>query len=132
MVVLSNEDGISLVGPLSREIAAAAFLPDQPVPAEKETRRVRTVLEGLRNGRIDRALFTANANSYFSETALSDCKASLTPLGKLQAVTAAGENLRGGMIHRTYRAQFAKKAVMLNIYVTTEGKFEQFMVEEQM
>ena len=132
VVVLSNEDGISLVGPLAREIAAAAFLPDQPVPAEKETRRVRTVLEGLRNGRIDRALFTANANSYFSETALSDCKASLTPLGKLQAVTAAGENLRGGMIHRTYRAQFAKKAVMLNIYVTTEGKFEQFMVEEQM
>ncbi len=132
VVVLSNEDGLNLVGPLSREIVTAAFLPEQPAPSEKETRRVREVLEGLQKGRIDRALFTANANSYFSETALADCKKSLAALGKLQSVTAAGENLRGGMIHRSYRAQFAKKTLGLNIYVTTDGKFEQFMVEEQM
>ncbi len=34
------------------------------------------------------------------------------------------------MIHRTYRAQFANKAVSLNVYVTPDGKFEQFMVLE--
>jgi len=132
VVVLSNQDGISLVGPLSRLIAAAAFLPDQPLPADKDTRRVQLVLQGLRNGRINRALFTSNANSYFTETALRDCKASLGPLGKLKSVVPAGEGLRGGMIHRSYRAQFARKTLLLNIYVLTDGKFEQFMVEDQM
>jgi CubicO group peptidase (beta-lactamase class C family) len=132
IVVLSNQDGMSVTGPITRQIATAAFLPDQPAPSEKETRRVEAVLEGLRQGRIDRTQFTANANSYFSETALRDLKAALGPLGKLQSVTQSGENLRGGMTHRSYRAQFAKKTVLLNIYVTADGKFEQFMVEEQL
>jgi hypothetical protein len=47
-------------------------------------------------------------------------------------VTAAGENLRGGMTHRSYRAQFEKKTLSLNIYLTSGGKYEQFLVEEQM
>jgi D-alanyl-D-alanine carboxypeptidase len=77
-------------------------------------------------------LFTDNANSYFSETALRDCRTSLLPLGKLKAVTVAGENLRGGMTHRTYRAEFEKKTLLLNIYIMPNGKFEQFMVEDQL
>jgi D-alanyl-D-alanine carboxypeptidase len=132
VVVLSNQDGISLVGPLSRQIATLAFLPEEPPPSEKDTSRVRAVLEGLRRGRIDRALFTSNANAYFSETALRDCRASLAPLGNLKAVTPVADGQRGGMTHRTYRAQFARKTLLLNIYVTAEGRFEQFMVEDQM
>jgi hypothetical protein len=84
------------------------------------------------DGRIDRARFTANANSYFTEAALRDCKASLRRLGKLESVTAAGENLRGGMTHRTYRAQFERQTLTLNIYVTAAGKYEQFLVTEQL
>ena len=132
VVVLSNEDGINLVGPLARQIATLVFLPEQPAPSEKNTKEVQSILEGLRNGRIDRALFTANANSYFSETALKDLKSSLGALGKLKSVAAAGENLRGGMTHRSYRAEFQKKTLLLNIYVLPDGKYEQFMVEEQL
>ena len=84
------------------------------------------------NGKINRALFTANANSYFTETALRDCKASLGALGKLKSVTPGGENLRGGMTHRTYRAQFENKTLLLNIYLTADGKYEQFLVEDQL
>jgi D-alanyl-D-alanine carboxypeptidase len=132
IVVLSNEDGVSLVGPLTRQIASILLLPDQPAASAKDTAQVRAILEGLRKGRIDRALFTANANSYFTPAALRDFAASLSALGKLKDVTAAGENLRGGMIHRSYRAEFAKKTVGLNIYLLPNGKFEQFMVEEQL
>ena len=132
VIVLSNEDGINLVGPLARQLATAAFLPEQPEPSTKDTSQVRTILEGLRNGKIDRALFTANANSYFSDTALRDCKASLTPLGVLKNVTVSNENLRGGMTHRSYRAEFEKKTLLLNIYVMPDGKFEQFMIEDQL
>jgi len=46
--------------------------------------------EGLQQGRIDRSLFTSNANAYFTDTALGDYKTSLSALGKLEAVTAAG------------------------------------------
>jgi CubicO group peptidase (beta-lactamase class C family) len=134
VIVLSNEDGTNLVSPLARQIASTMFLPEQAQPPDKETSketaRVQAILEGLRKGKITRSLFTENANAYFSEAALRDCRASLAALGKLKSVAATGENLRGGMIHRSYRALFEKKAVVLNIYVLPSGKYEQFMVEE--
>jgi hypothetical protein len=64
--------------------------------------------------------------------ALSDYQKSLAPLGKLQLLTRQSEQQRGGMTHLTYRAQFERKAVVLNIYRTPDGKFEQFLVEEQL
>ena len=47
-------------------------------------------------------------------------------------MTSTGENLRGGMTHRVYRAEFEKKALVLNIYVMPDGKYEQFLVEDQL
>jgi hypothetical protein len=119
------------LGTLTKQIAAIAFLPDQPPESETVTQQVRSILEQLRNGRINRALFTGYANSYFSETALKDCR-TLSKLGKLQSVTRSTESERGDMIHRTYRAQFEKKMVLLNIYVTRDGKYEQFLVMNQL
>ncbi|HEX8984306.1 MAG TPA: serine hydrolase domain-containing protein, partial [Bryobacteraceae bacterium] len=116
LVVLSNQDCVGFTSPLAREIATLVFAPEKA--AGKNTEQVRGILDGLRNGKIDRALFTADANSYFSETALKDCRNSLRPLGKLKTVAAGGENLRGGMTHRSYRAEFEKKTLNLNIYVT--------------
>jgi hypothetical protein len=130
VVVFSNQDCVSVASPLSRQIVALVFAA-APTPADRQTKEAQTILEGLQAGRIDRALFTANANSYFTEAALRDCKASLRRLGKLESVTAAGENLRGGMTHRTYRAQFEKRTLTLNIYVTPAGKYEQFLATEQ-
>jgi CubicO group peptidase (beta-lactamase class C family) len=129
VVVLSNEDGVTMVSGLSRTIATTALLPERKEPSDKDTERVRTVLEGLQRGTIDRALFSDNANSYFSAQALEDYKKTLGALGKLKNVTASGENLRGGMTHRSYRAEFEKKTVTLNIYVLGDGRFEQFMAE---
>jgi CubicO group peptidase (beta-lactamase class C family) len=132
IVTLSNVDGISFLGALTRQIAGLVFLPDAPAESEKDTQQVRSILEGLRKGRINRALFTDNANSYFTKTALGDCKTSLSRLGKLKSVTRAGEELRGGMTHRSYRAQFEKKTVVLNIYAVPGGKYEQFLVMNQL
>ncbi|MGA2184234.1 MAG: serine hydrolase domain-containing protein [Bryobacteraceae bacterium] len=133
VAVLSNQDGVSLSGPLADQIARLVFAAGPaPAPApEGELRRVREVLEGLQQGHIDRALFTSNANSYFTDVALQDYQASLAPLGKLQAVTKRTERLRGGMTHRTYDAQFEKKSVLLNIYVMPGGRFEQFLAVDR-
>jgi hypothetical protein len=35
------------------------------------------------------------------------------------------------MTHRSYRAEFANKTLRLNIYLLPDGKYEQFLVEEQ-
>jgi len=132
VVVLSNQDVVNMVGPLSQQIATLVFAPERRVFSAKDTAQVRTILAALQKGKIDRALFTENANTYFSGTALRDCKTSLGALGKLQSVTAVSEGLRGGMIHRGYRARFARKTVSLNIYLVADGKYEQFLVEDQL
>jgi D-alanyl-D-alanine carboxypeptidase len=132
IVVLSNQDNLNLIGPLSQQIATLLFRPDQPQPSEKGAAQARSILEGFEQGKIDRALFTSNANFYFTQTALDDFRSSLAALGKLLSVDAVSENLRGGMIHRVYRAQFEKKTVILNIYVMPDGKYEQFLVMDQL
>jgi hypothetical protein len=130
VVVLSNQDVVNMVEPLSRQIATLVFLPERKEPSPKDTAQVRAILAALQKGRIDRTLFTDNANGYFSAPALRDCRTSLGALGKLQSVTPVSESLRGGMTHRSYRAQFAKKTLSLNIYLLPDGKYEQFLVEE--
>ncbi len=128
VIVLSNADNVNLIGPLSREIARIAFLPEQAPAPEEELKQVRGILEGLAEGKIDRALFTDDANAYFSETALGDYKATLAALGTLKSVRRTSESPRGGMLHRGYTAEYEKNSVRLNVYVTPEGKYEQFLV----
>jgi D-alanyl-D-alanine carboxypeptidase len=131
VIVLSNQDGIQMNDALARDIAAMVFMPDRPQPSEKDTKQAQAILLGLQRGELDRALFTNNANSYFQAVALKDCKESLSRLGELKTVTAVGQNLRGGMVHQSYRAQFEKKTVALNIYIMPDGRYEQFMVVDQ-
>jgi D-alanyl-D-alanine carboxypeptidase len=130
IVVLTNEDGVSLMGPITTQVATILFLPEEPAAAEKDTRQVQSILEGLARGKLDRALFTANANAYFAAQALQDIRQSLTAHGKLQLLTRTSESLRGGMIHRRYQAVFQKKTVSLNIYLIPGGKYEQFLIVE--
>jgi len=132
VVVLSNQDVVNMVGSLSRQIATLVFLPEHKEPSDKDTAQAQSILAALQKGKIDRSLFTDDANGYFSEAALRDCKTSLGALGKLQSVTAVSESLRGGMTHQSYRAQFARKGLSLNVYLLPDGKYEQFLVEDQL
>ena len=131
VVVLSNEDGVNVIGPVSRQIAAFLVNPGQKPASTGEVKQVEAILSGLQSGDIDRSLFTSDANYYFGKLALQDYRQSLSKLGKLVSVTRTRERLRGGMTHRVYDAKFQKKTVTLNTYVTSGGKYEQFLVEEQ-
>src|ERR1700723_1365071 len=137
VIVTSNQDGTDLITPLEQEIARwvmepekrglAASMGDAP---RAELGQVQGIVEGLQAGKINRALFTANANFYFSDAALGDFKTSLAPLGKLKSVTRRVAELRGGMKERGYRAEFETKSVWLSIYMTDDGLYEQFLVVE--
>jgi D-alanyl-D-alanine carboxypeptidase len=137
VIICSNQDGTHLIAPLEHEIArwvlepetrnAAGAAAEAPRP---ELDQVQGIVEGLEAGKIDRALFTSNANYYFTDAALADFKDSLAPLGKLKSVTRTFDGLRGGMKVRGYRAQFETKSVSLSTYLTDNGLYEQFLVEE--
>ncbi len=126
VAVCSNEDGINLIGPLARQVEDIVMGAAQ----DKELAQVREILEGLRRGRVDRALFTDDANSFFNDVVLKDYAKSLDRLGNLEDLTKSNETLRGGMTHRNYRARYEKKTLTLNVYVMPDGKYEQFLVEE--
>jgi D-alanyl-D-alanine carboxypeptidase len=132
VIILSNEDGVNLNEPLADQLAQLVFLPGQPAESAADTARVRAVLEDLRRGKIQADQLTENARTYFTPEALQDIRTSLAGLGALKSVTRSNEALRGGMTYRGYRAQFTKKTVGLSVYVTGDGKFEQFMVLESL
>jgi len=131
VTVLSNEDGVNLIGLLSEQLALIMLQPGQSAQNEKVDAQIRSILNGLQEGKVNRELLSSNAASYFSATALSDYQHSLGPLGQLKFLILQSQQQRGGMTHLNYRAQYERKAVTLNIYRLPSGKFEQFMVEGQ-
>ena len=47
IAVLTNEDGVDLIRPLTTDIATILFLPPEPPEAEKDTEQVKSILESL-------------------------------------------------------------------------------------
>lgn len=135
VVVLSNQDAIELIGPVGTLVSKWLLEPettnagDASAPAA-EIQQVRGILNGLLQGRVERALFTSNMNFYFTDIALRDIQGSLKPLGACKGVARTREALRGGMTFRAYRVEFEKKTVTVTVYLTPDGRYEQFLIEE--
>lgn len=104
-------------------------LPKQPVYDAAPAAQAKAILTGIQQGKLDRTLFTADTNYYFSAQTLSDFQTSLQPLGAIQSVTQTAEELRGGMTYRVYTVRFGGKTVSVNTYTQTDGKIEQFLVD---
>ena len=62
---------------------------------------------------------------------MQDYASSLGPLGTVESFTQAAQTLRGGMTYRSITVKLAKKTVSISIYETSDGKFEQFLVEPE-
>ncbi|HSB76323.1 MAG TPA: hypothetical protein VLC12_11780, partial [Terriglobales bacterium] len=125
VVVLTNQDAALAAGQIAQRIAPLLFQ-DAHV-AEKE-QQARAIFSGLQHGQIDRSLFTANANSYFSPQALQDFASSLGPLGAPKSFTQVSQDLRGGMTFRRYTVVFPDKALSVWVYEMPDGKLEEYQV----
>jgi D-alanyl-D-alanine carboxypeptidase len=130
VVVLTNQDAIDASGQIARGIVMRLLQLSQPADA-KEDVTVKALMEGLAAGKLDHSLFSDNGNAYFSETALADYKASLSPLGALQGVQQTATGSRGGMTFRNYTAHYSSKTLNISIYELSDGKIEQFIVTSQ-
>jgi len=129
LTVLTNLDATGASSQIVVRIAEVLF---RAAPGDREAdealAKVKTVFAGLQRGRIDRSLFTANANAYFSDEALADFAAGLGPLGAPQEFVQSNQSLRGGMTARSYRIRFAARTLRLNTFVMPDGKLEQYQI----
>jgi CubicO group peptidase (beta-lactamase class C family) len=127
VVVLTNLDATNASSQIASKIAALLFAATDTA-TQQATALARKIFEELQHGRIDRALFTSNANAYFTETALKDFAVSLGPLGAPQELAQSAQGSRGGMTLRRYRVKFAQKALRITTFWMPDGKLEQFQV----
>ncbi len=128
VAVLTNLDATDASTQAAQKIASLLFTATGTGPALEQAKQI---FGELQKGRIDRSLFTANANAYFSEQALRDFAASLGPLGTPKEFTAAGQSLRGGMTLRRYSVVLAKHTLRITTFTMPGGKLEQYMVSSQ-
>jgi CubicO group peptidase (beta-lactamase class C family) len=127
VAVLTNQDAVGAGSQIGRDIVTW-FVQSQNAQDPKQDALIRKTFDGLRQGKINRAQFTDNANFYFTDQALKDYAGSLSPLGEPKNFDQASVSLRGGMTHRIYMVKYPQKTLLINIYEMTDGKFEQFLI----
>jgi|HubBroStandDraft_1064217.scaffolds.fasta_scaffold69010_1 D-alanyl-D-alanine carboxypeptidase len=125
VAVLVNEDSVGASGDIARSVAGLIF---READAGKQEDQSREVFAALAQGRINRASFTDNCNSYFTEQALKDFAGSLGPLGSPTEFTQTYEQDRGGMTFRLFEAHFPQKTVEVWERIMPNGKIEQYQV----
>lgn len=127
VVVLTNQDAVNTSGLIASRIADALFQ-TQDAATTKALTQAREIFAGLQQGKLDRALFTANANSYFDATARKDYQSSLAPLGPPTSFVQRVSGKRGGMQLHAYRATFPHTRLNITTFTTPDGKLEQYIV----
>jgi CubicO group peptidase (beta-lactamase class C family) len=130
VVVLTNQDAAEAASEIGSQVRAAILQTEHPQDP-KQDGLVRKVYDGLQQGKIDRSLFTDNANAYFTGQALKDYGSSLGPLGAPLSFTQDRVSARGGMTERVYEVKYASKSLVIIIYEMPDGKFEQYMIAEK-
>jgi CubicO group peptidase (beta-lactamase class C family) len=125
VVVLVNEDSVEASGDIARKIAALLF---READAGKQEEQSREIFAALQQGKINRALFTDNCNSYFTDQALKDFGSSLGPLASPTEFTQTYKQDRGGMTFRLFEVHFPKKTLEVWERIMPDGKIEQYQV----
>jgi D-alanyl-D-alanine carboxypeptidase len=125
--VLVNLDATDASATIAKKVREVLFA-SAGDGREEATAQAKRIFEGLQKGQLDRALFTENANAYFSPEALRDFASSLKPLGAPKTFTQSTQRLRGGMTQRRFKIECGKRTLTLTTYTMPDGKLEQYMV----
>ena len=130
VVVTVNQDASPATEAIAERIFDILFKAEDKETAAR-TEQAKKIFTDLQNGNIDRSLFTSNANSYFSETALQDFKTSLDSLGSIKAFVQTGQRERGGMLSRSFKVELQNQTLRVWTYQMPDGKLEQYQIAPQ-
>ena len=128
VIVLTNMDANRAAVNLAKKIGEIIFA---PTGNRDSLAKAKAILVGLQKGKVDRSLFTDNANAYFDKQCLHDLASSLAPLGAPTDFEVVSEGLRGGMTAHRYHAKFQKKTLEISTYSMPDGKLEQYIVSAE-
>ena len=127
VVVFANLFSTDVQQVIASRVADLLFSATDPA-TERAIAQTRSIFQGLQHGRVDRSLFTANANAYFSDIAIHDFANSIGSCGAVTDIRQASHSLRGGMTYRGYRVRCGKHDYGISTYVMPDGKIEQYIV----
>ncbi len=130
VVALTNQDASSAAGDIAHGVIPFLFEQNDPATPEK-LEQAKKIFDDLQHARIDRSLFSDNANAYFSEQALQDFASGLGPRGTPTQFTQVRQGLRGGMVLRVYLLRFQKQTLRAWTYELPNGKLEQYQIAVQ-
>ncbi|HEV2274489.1 MAG TPA: serine hydrolase domain-containing protein [Acidobacteriaceae bacterium] len=127
IVVLTNEDASPAAITIGRRLTPLVLGLRPPAPTSAESQALAIFL-GLEDGRLNRKLFTPLCNAYFTAQAIDDFATSLKPLGPPLSFTQQKQEARGGMIFRSFTAEFPDRKLTVTTYEMPDGKLEQYLV----
>lgn len=131
VVVLTNQDASNAASQIGQRVAhllVPAASAQSPQADDRVAASARTILTELQQGRLQRSLFTDNANAYFTAEAIHDYASSLAPFGAPRQFCQTGRDERGGMVFRAFTAVFAHRAVIISTYQMPDGRLEQYLI----
>ncbi len=131
IAVLTNAE--SSTSAIQKGVESAVFAPTAKakIPANPAAENlVKSVLEGLEAGRLDRSVLADNLKFFFTDQVVADYKASLAGLGKIKSLEATEEEDRGGMQGYFYEVKGSAKSLGAFIYITADGKLDQLLLEK--
>ena len=126
IVVLVNVDANNASGEIARRVANTLFT--GVGDSRSAVDQARAIFASLQRGEVDRVLFTANMNAYFTLQALRDFADSLGPLGEPSSFAQSTQGLRGGMVLRRFAITAGGRNLSVTAFYLPDGKIEQFLV----
>ena len=127
IVVFANLFATDVQAVVAGRILDLLFSATDPA-TDKAVAQTKSIFLALQKGKLDRALFTSNANAYFSDVAIKDFQSSIGSCGAVTDVRQVSTSLRGGMTSRNYRVRCGSKGYSVSTFVLPDGKIEQFIV----
>lgn len=127
VAVFTNLDATNASAEMAAKIEEIVFAQNEP-GKNAALARMKNIFAALQHGKLDRSLFTANANAYFDPQAIADFASALGSLGTPKKFEQIAQGLRGGMTLRRYEIKFAKKTLRLTTFLMPDGKIEQYQI----
>jgi CubicO group peptidase (beta-lactamase class C family) len=127
IVVLTNSDAADAATSIADKLQEIVFESVSPIDQTRQE-EARRVFDGLRQGKLDRALLSPNANDYFTAEVIRDIAGSTASLGDVKSFKLVHVGTRGGMDERAYEIALSKGELDLVTRSLPDGKLEQFAI----